>query len=267
MKSATFLKLFDHALVAVLIVVLSGAYLGRQVWLAKPAALLAPLLFAGAYATAGFAVEWLAARERRLGTVGAALVGFAAFGVAFVALLLAEMRIPALLKVEAPRLVSLTAVAVGVPALVLLNLAHGAMKAGKAAFLLPALLAGAVLAAQLGVTRIGGKAAEEGTGKPSQEVSFLDTSLYVLKVTTYRDSLPGAAERGGAISALNDGYLVAAGNGGIYFAQEADDRRSLVARKLAHTVPFNPDEFLGGARKIFGESWKGDHHLEKVAHR
>jgi cytochrome c2 len=129
---------------------------------------------------------------------------------------------------------------------------------------LPALLAATVLAAHLGVSRSVSGAAKAGAREASQEVSFLDTSLYVLKVTTYRNGLAGAGERGGAISAFEDGYLVAAGNGGIYFVREANDRRSLVVRKLAHAVPFNPEEFLTGARKIFGASWKGSNNLEKL---
>lgn len=262
MNFALLLRFLDHALVAAFVLMLSSAALDRPVWEAKPAALAVPLLFACAYAVAGFSLEMATRFRGPLSWIGAATIGLAAFGAAFVSLALVQGA--GLADSGSARLVALIAVAAGVPALVLLNWLHGTLERRRGALLVPALIAAAAVAAYPVAMRFSDSAARDAAAGPAQEVTHLDTSLYVLKATTYRRSLPGAAERGGAIAPLGDGYLVAAGNGSLFFASESEDHKTLSATKLAHAVPFNPDAFLAGARSVFGASWKGDHHSEKL---
>jgi cytochrome c2 len=261
---ALLLRLLDHALIAALVLALSGAALDRPLWQANPVALAVSLLFSGACAIAGFALEIAARRRGRLPWHGAGTVALAAFGAAFALLTLAQGRVGGPAAEGTARVIALIAVAAGVPALIILNWLHGALERRRGALLVPAVIAATVVAAYPVARWYSASGAGDATAGPAQEISHLDTSLYVLKATTYRRSLPGAAERGGAIAPLGSGYLVAAGNGALYFATESEDRKTLSAHKLAAAVPFNPEAFLDGARRVFGSTWKGEHHLEKL---
>ena len=87
---------------------------------------------------------------------------------------------------------------------------------------------------------------------PLQETAYVDSSLYVLKISSYRKRVSDGNTRGGAVAPHGDGYLLAAGDGWLYSVAQDPASGTLRVEKLRHRVPYNPEEFNAGGRKIFG---------------
>lgn len=182
-----------------------------------------------------------------------AVHGLAAFGVAFMLFALAQWRAPSIAGSEMPAIAAFAALGTGMFLLLALALIRNA-----AVLKLLVLVAVAIVAAW-------GNYRHHTRPKrpPTREVAYVDTSLYVLKSTSYRKKISDGDTRGGAIAPLADGYLLVAGDGGMYFVRENAARTALETGKLNYRAPFNPDEFRDGGRRIFGDSWR-DNSMDKL---
>ncbi len=243
-----------HVLAALLLLVVAGYWFDRPVWNALRSTLALIGLFAAAYVVCAAALTLFAPRGRtRL--LQTALAGIAAFGVAFMAVLFAEWRWPDTFAGELPRGYAFTATTLGIALLVLIAWARE-WPNRKLAWVLPALLVVSVAIPQY--TLRGG-----ATLVRSVEVAFLETSRYVVKVTTHERRVTDRA-RGGAIAAIGDGYLIAAGGGTMYLAEPGKDSESLELRELAYRTPINYEEFGRAGREAFGDGWTDHGHRERL---
>jgi cytochrome c2 len=213
---------------------------------------LVVLLFATAY----LAVALPAVLGRRAGEPGVArtaLLGLAAFSGVFVVLALVQWQLPAVMGKAFPAGLAFTAFALGMFFLVVLFAIRNA-RAWKIALLVLLVAAG-----------VWGHVAirPPDEAPPAQAVSYIDTSMYVLKNTTYRKRIEDGRTRGGAVAALAGGYLLAAGDGWLYFIEQDAATSALRISKLKYRVPYNPEEFKEGGRKVFGDAWQ-DNSMDKL---
>ena len=216
----------------------------------RPAALFC-LLAAAAYLAA--ALPGILGRPSESGFVRLALRGLAAFGAAFILFAFAQWRLSSIAGTAMPFNVAFAALALGM----LLLLALSAVRVAPAWKLI--VLVPVVLAAAWGhVTH-----RSRPVKSPSQETAYVDSSLYVLKMTSYRKRISDGNTRGGAVAPLADGYLLAAGDGWMYSVGQDAASGSLQVSKLRHRVPYNPEEFNAGGRRIFGDAWR-DNSMDKL---
>ena len=216
----------------------------------RPAALFC-LLAASAYVVA--ALPAVLRRPAEPGLVHVAQRGLAAFGVAFVLFACAQWRFPAIAGTVMPFSVALAALALGMGLLLALSAIRGS-PARKLLVLVPIVLA----AAWMNVAQ------RPRPAKPAlQEIAYVDSSLYVLKMTSYRKRVSDGNTRGGAVAPLGDGYLLVAGDGWLYSVGQDPRGGTLRVDKLRHRVPYNPEAFSAGGRKIFGDAWR-DNSMDKL---
>ncbi len=246
------LRALVHLVAAAALVLVPALWAGRPAWNPRGPTTWFALLFAAAYlAVALPPVLGRRPAEPRLSRI--VLNGFAAFGSAFVVLVFAQWRFPGVAGAEFPAIIALTAFAFGMlllPALFAFRISP---------WWKLAVLAVVVLAAFWGHL---GLRSRPKPG-PVQEVAHADTSLYVLKTTSYRRWIADGDTRGGAIAPFGTGYLLAAGDGRLYYVAENAARTAPVIETLAYRVPFNPDDFRAGGRKIFGDEWL-DNSMDKL---
>jgi cytochrome c2 len=233
-----------HALAAALLIVLPALVSGRP--LMRPPA-MPILLTVGSFAAAYFACSMILlateARGSRTTILRILVGGMAAIGGALLFLTIAQWQMPSRIAGESP----LVPVASSVFVLALL-LALFAVRGATAAKLL--VLAAAVALGAVAQVRMPG-----GRYERERVVSYLDSSLYSLKSTAYRRWIDDGGSHGGSIAAFRDGYVVADGNGALYFVRETGGQ-ALDVRRLAYRVPVNLPEFLRDAQRILGDRWR-----------
>lgn len=246
MNRPFFLGILTHALAAAVLLVIPSLWLGKALWLANPWAVLIALVFAFCYFVSAVVLLWREATETRPGLWRVINGGIVAFGAAFILLVFAEWQLPGKFG-AVPPLVPLTSAALGM--LILLGLfgIRGAVGA-KIVVLTVVVMTGVV--AHFALSR-------NVFISPTREIGYLDSSLYSLKTTTYRNWIFDGTSRGGGIAVYGEGYVVGDGDGGLYFVREDNAGDSLQVRKLAYRVPFNPVEFEEGAQRILGDKWRG----------
>jgi cytochrome c2 len=216
----------------------------------KPAALFC-LLAAAAYLAA--ALPGLLRRYADPGFVRLAVRGLAAFGAAFILFALLQWKFPSIAGAALPFGVAFAALGLGMFLLLALT-AVPVAPAWQLLALVPVVLAAAW--AQAAYRPRPPKA-------PLQETAYVDSSLYVLKISSYRKRVSDGNTRGGAVAPLGDGYLLAAGDGWLYSVAQDPASGTLRVEKLRHRVPYNPEEFNAGGRKIFGDAWR-DNSMDKL---
>jgi len=250
------LPILNHALASILLVIVAGFELGRPVWHARKAVLLVVGLFAAAYYVSALVLAWTRPHLGRAGLLRIILSGLAAFGIAFISLAFAEWRWPDVLHAHLPMQVPLVLTGLGMAMLVVSNWASGVLDR-KFDYALPFVLLAAIAAAWFAVGK-------PPTPVPTQETAYLDSSLYVLKKTTYRNWIRDGSWRGGAIAAFEDGYLLASGRGALYFVAENRNGKSLVVRPLPLQVPFNPEDFSLAGHAAFAKEWTDNRMGERL---
>ena len=246
------LRVGVHLLAAAALVLVSSLWAGRVVWNPRGPTTLFSLLFAAAYVGAALALV-LGRRSPEPGPGRVALCGMAAFGCAFVVLALAQWQFPAIAGSVFPANIAFTALALGMFFLLALFALRNAV---IWKILVLSCVVVAAFAAHLALRA-------RPKPPPVQEVAYVDTSMYVLKSTAYRKWIADGNTRGGAIVAFGDGYLLAGGDGWMYFFRENASRTALEIQKLNYRVPFNPDEFRDGGRRLFGDAWQ-DNSMDKL---
>ena len=141
------------------------------------------------------------------------LAGLAAFGAGFMLQAAAIWKWPTFFGDELPVVVPLASSVLGVFLLVALLCIRGAF-VWKVLALGSALLGGLVLQYQ-------------GSEAPTREVAHVDSSLNVLKATTYRNRVSDDGISGGAIAAFGTGYLLVGGDGQLSLVSENDGGSAL----------------------------------------
>jgi cytochrome c2 len=234
-----------HTLAAALLVTLPALIAERP--LLRPPA-MAILLTVGSFAASYFvAAMYLAASGTDGGRAGIArilLAGMAAAGGALLLLAAAAWQMPSRFTGESPLVPVVSALCL--LALLLVMFTVRGFTVAKLA----------VLAVAVAVTALA-QYRMQGTRHPRQlrDVSYVDSSLYTLKATAYRRWFDDETSHGGAIAAFRDGYLVAEGDGELYFVREAGE--ALDMRRLAYRVPVNRTDFTRGAEQALGDNWRG----------
>ncbi len=256
LTSRQILPFLDHVLASVLLLVVSSFWLGRPLWWAAKSLILLVGIFAAAYLACAIVLAWMRPQAGRKGFALTLVCGLAAFGLAFMALKFAEWRWSEQFEGELPHAAAFAMSGLGMALLLASNLARDTI-ARKFPFFVPMVLLAALAVAWYAVVR-------RAEPSPAEEVAYLDSSLHVLKTTTYRKWIGDGGWRGGAIAAFDDGYVVASGRGAFYFVTEKDDGKSLAVRPLDYAVPFNPDEFSRAGHAAFGTEWTDEHHGERL---
>jgi cytochrome c2 len=227
-------------LAAAAVALLPPLLVGKPFWGPRSPGVLLLALSSIAYLCAALPLL----RRDRTGVARVLLCGLAAFGAAFAAFALVQWRWPQAFGTGFPADVAFAAIAFGLVTLLALSAIRGGAWWKLA---VTAVLAGAALAVHVSL-RLEVK-------PPDREVSYLDTSLLVLKVSRYRRWIADDGARGGAIAAFGKGYLVAGGDGGLAFIREQPEGEGLDVQKLAYRVPVNEAEFARDARRLFEGAW------------
>lgn len=249
------LRLLVHLLAAAALILIPSLLAIWPGWNPRGPTILFVSLFVFLFALAYLVVALplvLGGQASEPGLERVALLGIAAFGGAFAIVAFAQWWLPSIAGSEFPARIAFTALAMGMAFLLVLFAIRNA-HAWKILILLPVVVAGVLAQVVL----------RSRTPQPIREVTYVDTSLYVLKSTTYRRWIEDANTRGGAIVPFGDGYLLASGDGWMYFVRESESGIALEIDKLKYRVPYNPDEFRDGARRLFGEAWR-DNSMDKL---
>lgn len=225
---------------AAAVALLPPLLVGQPFWAARSGAVLLLGLASLAWLVAALALS----RRERPGIPRILAAGTAAFGCAFAAWLLVRWRLPSAFDAELPADVAFATFALGLALLLALCAVPG-----RAWWKLAATVALAVAAVAIHASL------RLAPNPPDREVSYVDTSLMVLKVSRYRRWVADDGARGGSIAAFAGGYLVAGGDGGLSFVREVADGEGLEVRALAYRVPVNEEEFTRDARRLFSGAW------------
>jgi hypothetical protein len=176
----------------------------------------------------------------------AIIVGVVTFGICLAVVWLLWWRSPRLFAGDLPVAALATSVLLGVAALVLTRLfADGAIMLLLSAALLTIAAFTWHAAYKFGWL--------PRPIPPSRVVSFVDTSLYTLQITTYSNWLPRPNKNGGGMSRWGSGYLIAAADGALYLVNESSSGASL----RVHVLPWKGLEHRSiprGAREVFKDS-------------
>jgi cytochrome c2 len=246
------LRLFVHLMAAMALVLVPTLWVGRPAWNPRGPTTWFALLFAATY-LAVVLPTLLGRRAAEPGLARVVLHGLAAFGVVLFILTFAQWRFPVFTGAEFPARIALSAFALGMLLLVSLFAIR------TAAVWKLIVLAAVLLAAFWGHYAMRSRP----KAPPAQEIAHVDTSLYVVKTTSYRKWISDGDTRGGAIAPFGGGYLLAAGDGWLYYIAENDSKTAPVIEKLSYRVPYNPDEFRNGGRRILGDQWL-DNSMDKL---
>lgn len=101
------------------------------------------------------------------------------------------------------------------------------------------------------------KAFDKGV-KPSRSEKLIDTAFYSIKATRFshyfdvcdKVGKPCRGPRnGGGIATFGKGYLVANGEGGIYYFELAEDGKTLNKKNLPYSIPINSNKFIEDGNK------------------
>jgi len=79
--------------------------------------------------------------------------------------------------------------------------------------------------------------------KPIVSERFIASQLYDLKVSHYKYPFPKPDTAGGGIASIAEGYLLATGDGTLYFFDEPEDNVSIKTKKLNIRIPINNQDF------------------------
>jgi hypothetical protein len=83
--------------------------------------------------------------------------------------------------------------------------------------------------------------------KPQRVASRINTALYDLAVTTFRNYIPRPETNQGGISLFADGYLLTTGDGDVFVYRRSEDHESISVERIPTKVPINTAEFLSAA--------------------
>src|SRR5262245_54961550 len=187
------LPILNHALASVLLVVAAGYWLGRPVWHASKSLMLVVGLFVAAYFVSAVVLAWTRPHSGRAGLLRVVLSGLAAFGIAYISVGVVDWHWPHAFHAGLSLQLLLLLAAIGMAMLIVLHWASEALDR-RFDYALPVVLLAVVGAAWLALGK-------RPTPAPTQETSYLDSSLYVLKKTAYRNWIRDGSWRGGAIAA------------------------------------------------------------------
>jgi aldose sugar dehydrogenase len=230
---------FAHAAaMGALIVVPALALAPPTLWRLDVTQLLPVAAFALAYLIAALLLAFGRERPPRLAQV--LLVGAALFGSCTIALVLwADISRPAL---EVSLVVGML--------LLLLNSAARPGPVVAAALSVVVLLCG--VAGQMAYRN--GWLPRVRAPQKSVAETQINSSLYGLQLTIYRDWVPRSRRFGGGLAALGNDYLLATGDGELYVFNEAAPSRTLQIARLPRHVPLNTAEFIAGATAIYSNA-------------
>jgi hypothetical protein len=82
--------------------------------------------------------------------------------------------------------------------------------------------------------------------QPQLLTSFVDSTFYRLKISSYANFIPPAVTQQGGIAALGDRYVLATGDGDLYLFNRGADKSTLDLQRLSRRVPLNSSEFEAG---------------------
>jgi len=204
-------------------------------------------LFAFTYLVAAYLVRERATAGARSRIAQVLLVGLATFGTCFVALILWQWWRPQTFPPEFPYQALTTSLVLGFTVFVLVHVFRpGALlPLTIVTTLLLAGLAGQLAYRQRWLPR---------PPQPTRTVSYVDSSLYLLEVTSYAHFLPTPTRYGGGLAPWDGGYLLATGDGDLYRIDVASSGDGLTVKRLPWSVPLNLEEFKRGAREVFKDS-------------
>ncbi len=245
----------SHVLAALLLLVAASYWLDKAVWNVRASTLLLVGLFAVAYLGSAVLLAFMEPRKRGARFLQIGLAGAAAFGIASMGVLFAEWRWPDTFGDNFPPGYAFFALGLGIAILMLVDWAQS-WSNRKLAWVMPAILLMAFAGAQL-------QLGDRETAAPSTEVTYLDTSLHLVKATRHGQDF-GDYARGGAIAAMDDGYLIAAGGGTMHFVTEGEEPETLDVMELPYRVPVNHEEFAQAGRQAFGDTWTDHYHRERL---
>ena len=218
-----------------------------RVWRLPYAVLAVLAAFAVAYLVAAMILERTTRPRVGSGFARAVVVGIATLGVCLAVVWFLWWRSPRIFAGDLPWAALGTSMFLGLIALVLTRISrHGAVVT---------LLSAAVLIVAASTWHAAYKFGWLPRPiPPSRTVSFVDSSLYPLQITTYSNWLPRSKKNGGGMSRWGSGYLVAAADGTLYLVNESNSGDSLWVDVLPRKVPLNVDQFIEGAREVFKDS-------------
>ncbi len=248
MNRRDIVTVLGHALVVVALIVVPSLWLAPPTFRGLPASQLTMIgIFPLGYLVSVLILSRSRARDASIRASYVILVGIASFGVCFAVVILSEWLLPEVLSSEFPRQALVTSVCLGLLGLVSTNLPR------RGTLLAPAIMSLFVLGGVVG------HAAYRFRLLPRPEpamrsVSYLDTSLYALKLTRYQNILPKQLRWGGGIAPWGSDYLLADGNGSLYVFRFTSSAEGVELIRLPRTVPLNPSEFIAGAYEIFKNS-------------
>lgn len=223
---------FEHALAAALLLFAPTLWLGESLWQVKYFVVLIVVVSASVYLVCAAYLTYARSMKGRVSLLQVLICVIAAHGVAFIVLKCVEWQWPDKFGLI-PGVLLFSSSALGVALLVGLFSISG-LRTARLVLLSAALLAS--IAVHVYWSR-------NTATLPAREVSYLDTALYIVKTTTYRNTINDNKSRGGGIAAFNGGYLLSGGDGELYTVTESHDGMSLDIHKLQYRVPFNQLEF------------------------
>jgi cytochrome c2 len=208
---------------------------GQPLWAVQLSRLmLAILLAAPLFATP--IADWQRDASGRVRWIAALAIAAAAYIPALLAVLL--------LVPDFPLSFLFVAMASGI-FVVLVPLVAGPRHIGKAA-VVAAILALSLLGVGVFIKNTPGWTLESMTARatgPEKVVRAVPTTLQTLRVTSYRRFIEGAVD-GGGITALGKGYLVASGEGRLFYVERDAANGNFSVTPLDLTVPVNHAQFF-----------------------
>ena len=114
-----------------------------------------------------------------------------------------------------------------------------------------AVLAGVGIALQAGkALGVGDK--DKG---PMRVVSHVASARYALKLTSFEGYIPRPATNQGGLTLFRDGYLLATGDGDVFFFKRSDNGEELAVDRWPIKVPINSAEFTAAAGNAVNLQW------------
>lgn len=226
-----------HTLAAVALVSVVSVRQGLLPWQVDPAQAKTAGLLVGGYLLGAAVLHVRTWLERENDLVEVPLAAAAGYAPVFLYVIVAN--------VQMSRLVLLAAFATGVG---LLGAVHLLRRFRRALLGLLALgVAGGLVL--IGTT---GLSLQAPTGGPGQAMSDIDTSLYPVRATYYRNHIPRTASyhAGGGLARLEGGFLLATADGALHAFElpgSAGSDGALEVDDLEASVPLNRDAFASAA--------------------
>ena len=239
------IRALAHALMAVVLIVVPALWLlPRPLWRLPLPTLVVLATLVVAYLAAALVLDRTSWPRIGNEILRAVVVSIAAFGVCVAVVSLLWWRSPRIFAGDLPWGALVTSALLGLVALVV----TGAFRHGAVVTLLSAAVFTVAGSTWHAAYKFGWLPRPV---PPSKGVSFVDTSLYPLQITTYSNWLPRSNKNGGGMSRWGSGYLIAAADGVLYLVNESNAGDSLRVEALPWKVPLNVDQFIEGAREVF----------------